>query len=765
MLCIWNSMLFQERSAKASGKRSWTSARTRVVLGVAALVVGLLLLVAGVRIFRKPAAPVKIAIVMPLTGPQAPAGQSIVHSVELCFRKVNAEGGIDGHPVELVQYDDEGKRTLAAARAGEIAASDAVAVIGHFTSATSVPAGPSYKAAHIPAVTASSNAPAVTADNPYYFRVASDTSAQGHLLAAYAIRVLGKKNAHVLYTDEDYGRSMRAAFDDEYVDEGGSVTSEWAWAPSASETEHAALMQRVSEAIANGDGEIVILAMSPFSAAKEAVTSLRRTGVNPLMLGGTALGNSFPQLFSREPEEKREAGFFTNNIYIASPIIYDSAGERAVIFNDEFREAYGAEADERGANHYEAAQLLALGLRQSHLQLTRQTLRGDREKLRDFLSRQNVASRAMPGLTGPIYFDQTQSLSTPVRIGRCVEGRFISAPIQLDAVPNPALLDLDRELAAGHVIRIRQRFYNLQRVVYTGIDINQISRVDTSKGTFTADFYLWFRYAGDDAVRDIDLNAASEKPPFDPKTPLLEQRTNGLHYVLYRVRGDFRAAYDFHDYPFDAQSLVLRLSNPRMTREQTIYAIDSFGLRLFNNRGENLSQLRPLSNWNFTGVRYESDTLSSSSTRGQPGAFHGNYETQFSGFNTLVGIKRKTFVFLIKNLLPLLLLVVVVYVTLFFPVSLTKERLTIAISAMLASAVLLMALNNQLTDVGYTTAIEYGFYAFFGLCIYCVIAGLMMERFHQRKRADVANRFDLAVRITYPLIVMGIFVWYQVVYH
>ena len=58
-----------------------------------------------------------------------------------------------------------------------------------------------------------------------------------------------------------------------------------------------------------------------------------------------------------------------------------------------------------------------------------------------------------------------------------------------------------------------------------------------------------------------------------------------------------------------------------------------------------------------------------------------SYETQFSGFNVIIGIKRKTLVFLIKTLLPLLLLVLAVYVTLYFPVSLTKERLTIAISA------------------------------------------------------------------------------------
>jgi branched-chain amino acid transport system substrate-binding protein len=746
-------------------KGVWNDFRTRIfVLALGMLLAMALTIAVGARIFHRPTAPVNIAIVMPLTGAQAREGHSIVEAVQLCFNKVNATGGIGGHPLQLIAYDDEGRPSMAVQRAKEIAASNALAVIGHFTSATSVPAGPIYKAAHMPAVTASSNAPAVTANNPYYFRVASETSSQGHLLAAYAVKVLGKRQANVLYTDEEYGRSIRAAFEDEFADQGGNITAEWAWNPEASEKERLAFMQRVSDDLANGDGEILILAMSPFSSAREAVALLRRAGVNPVMLGGTAMGNSFPQLFSREPEEQREPGFFTNNLYIASPIIYDSAGERAVIFNNEFRKTYGEQADERAANHYEAAELLALGLRESVAGGTGHTLNDHRERLRTFLARQNVAAQAMPGLTGPIYFDSTQSLSQPVRIGRCVEGHFISAPVQLEAIPNPALIDLDGELAASHVIRIRQTFYYLQRVVYTGIDINQISRIDMSKGTFTADFYLWFRYAGDNSVRDIDLNSATEKAPYDPKAPLLEQQVNGLHYALYRIRGDFRAAFDFHDYPFDSQSLTLQLSNPRRTREQTIYAVDSFGLRLFSRNYEDVTHLKPLSNWNFTNVRYESDTLTSDSTRGQPGAFHSNYETEFSGFNTVIGIKRKALVFLIKNLLPLLLLVVVVYVTLYFPPSLSKERLTIAISAMLASAVLLISLNNQLTDVGYTTAIEYGFYVFFCLCIYCVIAGLMAERFQQQKKNRLADRFNVAVRVTYPLIVMGVFLWYRVRY-
>ena len=714
-------------------------------------------------ITHTPPSPIRIAVVMPLTGPQEEQGKLILDAVNLCFDEVNRQGGIQGHAVQVVPYDDQGKPDVAAERAKEIVASPAVTVIGHFTSATSVAAGQIYKAAHIPAVTASANAPSVTADNPYYFRVTIDTSSQGHTMAAYAKKVLGANRASVLYSDEIYGKSLAAAFDDEYVEQGGRLDNHWAWNPQATEQEHAALIERVSDDIANGEGGIVVLAISPYSSAREALTRLRRTGVNPIILGGSALGNDFPQQFLAEPEEKREPGFFTNNTYIASPIIYDSSSERALTFADRFYRAYHKAADERSAKHYEAALLIAEALRQGGMQLTRRNRDDDRQRIRNWLGAQDDAARATAGLSGPLYFDETRSLPQAVRIGRCVEDRFVSAPIQLEAVPNPALIDLDRELAAGRVIRIRQTFYWLQRVVYTGIDINQVSRVETSKGTFSADFYLWFRYAGDDAVRDVDLNSATEKSPYDPKAPLLQQEISGLHYSLYRVRGDFRTTYDFHDYPFDSQDLILRLTNPRMTREQVIYAIDTFGLRLPRSGG-GVSQLRPLANWDFTGIRHESDTLTSHSTRGQPGAFHSNYETQFSGFNVVIGVRRKTLVFLVKTLLPLLLLVLVVYVTLYFPVSLTKERLMVAISAMLASAVLLTAINTQLTDVGYTTAIEYGFYAFFGLCLYCVIAGLITEKLHVRKNTLMAQRFDMAARITYPVITLAVFAFYYFKY-
>jgi len=736
----------------------------RLLAWAAVVVVAIYAAVFIYVISKKSPDTVQIAVVMPLSGAEAQEGMMMVNAVRLCFDAVNRAGGIDGHHVEIKTYDDKGDATVAVEKAKEIATSPAIAVVGHFTSATSVPAAPIYKAARLPAITATASAPAVTAGNPFYFRVTIDSSVQGHTLAAYARQVMHKGKASILYSDEDYGRSLLAAFEDEFAEQDGSVRYRWNWRPKGSAEEHAAVIQQMAQDIINGDAGVVILAISPYSEAREAVCLLRRTGANPVILGGSALGEQFPEYFRDEPEEKRQPGFFTNNTYIASPIIFDSATNRGITFIEQYQSAYNLRPASGAAKHYEAALLIAEALRKGGLALTPQNRDKDRQRLRDWLGSQNNPARAIQGLTGPLYFDENQNLPQPVRIGRGVEGRCVSAPVQLEEIPNPDLIDLDREMAAHRVIRIRQSFYWLQQVVYTGIEMNKIDRIDPGKGTFTADFYLWFRYAGDDDVREVDLNAASEKSPYDPNTPLMTRKINGLQYCLYRVRGEFKASFDFHDYPFDEQALVLQLSNPRLTREQVIYAIDTFGLRL-PRPGGGAHELPALENWHFTQIQYLPDTLRSSSTRGHPGAFHGVYETQFSGFDVVIGAKRWAFVFLVKTLLPLVLLVLVVYVTLFFPVTLITERLTIAVSALLASAVLLTAINAQLTDVGYTTAIEYGFYVFFSLCLLCVISGLVAERLQATDHAAFANRSELIARIAYPLVVASVFAAYYFRYH
>ena len=183
--------------------------------------------------------------------------------------------------------------------------------------------------------------------------------------------------------------------------------------------------------------------------------------------------------------------------------------------------------------------------------------------------------------------------------------------------------------------------------------------------------------------------------------------------------GDFRARYELHNYPFDTQQLLVHFRSTQQRQELVTYVIDRFGLRLADERSSLVDDgaYSGLELWRFLRLRYFVDSLSSGSTLGKAALFDSGLKMEFAGFDTVIVLRRSSAVFILKNLLPLFLLALVVLATLFFPETLFRERVTIPVTAMLTSAVLLLTIDNQLGDVGYTVAVEKIFYVFFALCL------------------------------------------------
>jgi branched-chain amino acid transport system substrate-binding protein len=83
---------------------------------------------------------------------------------------------------------------------------------------------------------------------------------------------------------------------------------------------------------------------------------------------------------------------------------------------------------------------------------------------------------------------------------------------------------------------------------------------------------------------------------------------------------------------------------------------------------------------------------------------------------------------------------------LFFPVAMGTTKIAVALSGALSAAVLLSSINSQLGAVGYTVAVEYVFYIFFGLSLLGVLSALMVERFRAVDRPITAARTEIATR-------------------
>jgi hypothetical protein len=307
------------------------------------------------------------------------------------------------------------------------------------------------------------------------------------------------------------------------------------------------------------------------------------------------------------------------------------------------------------------------------------------------------------------------------------------------------------------MLRIADRYYWRQRVVYTGIDLNRVSRIDIRDRSFTADFYLWMRYAeDDDAPTRIEFPGLLDDAAFRPDRPLEAGVEDGLTYRLYRVAGNFRATYDLHDYPFDTQDLRVRFQNNHVRRELIAYVIDLFGLGLADGNGQDDPDVfAGLQLWLFGGIHYALESVSIASTLGKPAYFDDQLRIEYPGFAVAVQARRDYQVFIIKTLLPLILLTFVVFATLFFPASLNKERTSIPVTGILASAVLLVSMNNQLPDIGYTVAIETAFYVFFGLSLMAMLSGLMHERLREGAYDRWTVVMDRSVQAVYVLTVLA----------
>ena len=128
---------------------------------------------------------------------------------------------------------------------------------------------------------------------------------------------------------------------------------------------------------------------------------------------------------------------------------------------------------------------------------------------------------------------------------------------------------------------------------------------------------------------------------------------------------------------------------------------------------------------------------------------------ELSGFLVTVEVARRAVATLVKSLLPLLLMTLIMYASLYFPSALLKEKVSVAITGALSGAVLLSAINSQLGGIGYTIAVEYVFYVFFALSLLCIISVLSAERLRVASRSEAAVRTVHWTRMVFALAVVG----------
>jgi len=179
--------------------------------------------------------PVRVGFVADLTGKQAEIGVQERNGVQLAVEKINATGGIDGRPIELIIRDDKGIPNGAKSADQELIDNGVVAIIGHATSGQTVAGLEVTNPAHVLLLSPTTSTPDLSGKFEYFFRVypTFSESAKGFAKHIYQQRKLTK--IAIIYDTDNaaYAKTYQNIFADQYRAIGGVVVGEIAFSGAA----------------------------------------------------------------------------------------------------------------------------------------------------------------------------------------------------------------------------------------------------------------------------------------------------------------------------------------------------------------------------------------------------------------------------------------------------------------------------------------------------------------------------------------------------
>lgn len=526
-------------------------------------------------------------------------------------------------------------------------------------------------------------------------------------------------------------------------------------------------MQEIAEKISRetdtiNDPGVLVFAMRANEGALFLI-GLRERGVNRLVFGPSPFANILFLSTLQTAPRLREPNFYSNGVYALAPVVFDTAGDEGQAFFSDFIEKYGVEPGMKAATNCDALGVAAKAMQDAQISGAPQALREDRRKLRDALAALNAPEKAFDGVMGHIFFDRNREVVKPIDTSIYQNGQRISAISQIVEIDAESASRLENQLQERNpVLKYDNRFFRITDVVYVGMDINEVSELDTQTGTYLLDFYLWLRAREPMNPQDFVFLQLAE--PIEFGEPVVETFENNISYRAYHIKAKFKGNFAYQNYPFDQQRLGIQMKHKFKSAQELLLVPDTIGMRDISSEGflrrlKAQNVVRSLGDWELverTGsASIAQEKIINDSTLGNPSLVEsGETQIAYTLIRVEFEIKRNGWSYIWKNLFPLGFLIGLAYMAFLSKASEYEKMYDVVTSVILTAAFFQLGLNDSLPEIGYPTAMDWMFYILYLLCVAQIIIILLIRKYIHNEKEPQADKIVWGARYVYPILVM-----------
>ncbi|MEO0757393.1 MAG: ABC transporter substrate-binding protein [Cyanobacteria bacterium J06648_16] len=289
-----------------------------------------------------------VAIAAPLATLPNPALE-LLRGVAQAQQAINDGGGIGGVPLRVLIVSDDNDPAVADAVANALVANpDVLAVVGHYSSSTTLGATETYEAGQLVMISPVSTAVSISQAGDYIFRTVPSDRLAAATLARHFQAEVGNQRAVVFYSSAStYSQSLRSEFTTALLSDGGGVVAEFDLAQPNFDPNQAlqqARQQGAEALILVNDVDTLDLALQVISVNRGQIP----------VLGGDDLYN---------PKVLQIGGENARGMVVSVP--WHVLSHEGSDFVETSRQLWGGDVSWRTAMAYDAIQAMAAAIAQS----------------------------------------------------------------------------------------------------------------------------------------------------------------------------------------------------------------------------------------------------------------------------------------------------------------------------------------------------------------------------------------------------------------
>jgi hypothetical protein len=334
------------------------------------------------------------------------------------------------------------------------------------------------------------------------------------------------------------------------------------------------------------------------------------------------------------------------------------------------------------------------------------------------------------------------------------------APVAVDA---EALVEASAETDADEGVEEEETEERSQpsgplpvpRPVSVGLYIVQIPELALAENSSIVDFYLWFRWQGDDIdpsstyefmnlVAGWDLSSATVYTD-DDGNPLPEDLGDGWRYQLFHVQARFGHPFDTRAYPFDSQDVVIILEDTDAVVSDMVYVAD-----------DSTHVVHPtleIPGWELGAVSAE--VLESHYPTNFGDTRRAIGEDVYSRFRYEVRIHRPVIGYSATTLLPIAIVMLITMVMFLIESKYFEGRLGLGITSLISAVALQLTASSDLPSTGYLVLLDHVYNLSYAVIFLGLLESVVSVRLYDKGEIERARRIDIVTMIAMALLFFG----------